>query len=220
MSTTLFLDREERKPVLWVGGSLAHLGKNPHGKNVYDRNLWRVVWSESREFMFKAIGATKFIWIPMYKNLNCYVLEKWLTPYEFDKTTPEGWEIKNRTMGDLGPYPAQGTYYGPFWEFQDCPTLGAIEKIVGLIVEGYKYSDAQRTEAVIAAAEKEEAIKLNRAKEIILDALPLSVTSGKLSNRFYDDASKRPERYSAQEVGLPTGENKAFTFGRDTGHRP
>jgi|SRR5579863_2788858 len=206
--TTLFLDREERKPVLWVGGSLAHLGKNSAGT----QNLWRVVWSDSREFMFKAPGAHKFIWIPAYKGLNCYVLEKWLTPYEFDKTTREGWEIKNRMMGDLGPYPEQGTYYGPFWQFDGSPTLGAVEKIVSLIVEGWKYSDAERTAAVVAAHEKDDAVQLGRAKEIILDALPLSVTSGKLTNRFYKDAKKIPERYSAQDVGLPMGRNKAFTF--------
>lgn len=216
--TTSFLAREPRKPVLWVGGSLAHLGKNPHGTTPEDRNLWRVVWSQSREHMFKAPGAGNFIWIPSYLGYRCYVLEKWCTPYEYDKCTREIWDLRNRTMGDLGPYPSKGVYFGPFWTWDNYPSLGEVETIVSLIDAGRtRYSDAERTRAVIEDTKRQEQVDLQRAKEMILDSLPLDVTRGKLSNRFYNDAENIPENFSAEQVqhakGLPLGDGKSFTSG-------
>ncbi len=95
--------------------------------------------------------------------------------------------------------------------------MGAIESIVALIVQGDQYSDAEKAAAIVQAQERDDALRLNEAKEVILDSLPLSTTSGKLTNRFYEDAENIPQRYSAQDLskltGLPVGDGKAFTSG-------
>ena len=203
---TLFLDRPERKPVLWVGGSLAKFGANPYGEN-----LWRVVWPSSREFLFKPEGETQFRWLPLYAGLKCYILERWLTPWQFAKCGPEVWNLQHSR---LGPYPSRGVYFGPCWKFQSgYPALGAVETIINLIRKGEQYSDFERAQAIIQAQQREDVLAQTAAKEVILDSLPLSITSGKLSNRFYADAENVPERYSAQQVGLPVGSRKAFTAG-------
>ena len=70
---------------------------------------------------------------------------------------------------------------------------------------------------MIKAKETDSILEIQKAKEIILDSLPLSVTSGRLTNRFYQDAENIPQRYSAQDLskltGLPVGDGKAFTSG-------
>lgn len=204
------IEGEDKKPVLWPGGSLAHLGQNPYGENI-----WRVVWSESRTFMCKGDADSRFNWYPLYRGKKCYILERWLSAWQFCKMGPEMWALKEEQY--QGPYPSRGVYYGPCWEFEGYPTLGAIESIVNLIQAGDQYSDEERRQAVLQAQEKEDVLAKAKATEIILDSLPLSVTTGKLSQRFYSDAENIPERLSAQDIsklkGLPVGQGKVFTSG-------
>lgn len=205
------VDGEEPPISFWTGASLKHLGVNPFGGN-----MWRVVWSETRYFMFSPQNDGKYVWLPMYQGKKCFMLERWLTAWQFSKCSPEAWDLKNK---DQGPYPARGVYFGPCWEFEGVPTLGAIESIVNLIVKGDEYSEAEKAAAIVQAQERDDALRLHAAKEVILDALPLSVTSGKLTNRFYEDAADIPQRYSAQDLakmtGLPIGKNKVFTSGAE-----
>lgn len=205
------VDGEEPPISFWTGASLKHLGVNPYGGN-----MWRVVWSETRYFMFSQHNDGRYMWLPMYQGKKCFMLERWLSAWQFSKCSPETWNLKNK---DQGPYPERGVYFGPCWEFEGVPTLGAIESIISLIVQGDQYSEAQKAAAIVQAQERDDALRLNTAKEVILDALPLSATSGKLTNRFYNDAENIPQRLSAQDLakrtGLPIGKNKVFTSGAE-----
>jgi hypothetical protein len=206
-----FLD--EKPPVsLWVGASLAHLGKNPYGEN-----LWRVVWSESVYRLFKAADWTTFKWIPSYHGMKCYVLEKWISAWEHSKCGPETWAAMGHAA-ELGPYPDRGLYFGPKWEFHDgVPTLGAVNQAVMLHVAGDQYSEYEKTLAVIQAAERDDEIDLAQKRDIILEALPTNITNGKFMPSALKRAANIPEKYSAQDIlkmkGLPFGEGKAFTSG-------
>ena len=213
---------EEKTPVLWPGGSLAKFGKNPYGENI-----WRVVWSESRNYLFGARwaddGSIGYRYIPLYTGLKCYVLERWLTPFQFDKCTEEQWNRRHKDhdtgIAQLGPYPSKGAYKGPCWEFDGYPTLGAVEALIGILTRCDEIPEAEKMAMMIKAKETEKVLEIQRAKEIILDSLPLTVTSGKLTNRFYQDAENIPQRLSAQDLqkltGLPVGEGKAFTSGAE-----
>lgn len=206
------VESEEKTPVLWPGGSLVSFGKNPFGGN-----LWRVVWSESRTYMFRAEyadGFQGFRQIPLYTGKKCYILERWMSAYQYSKCTEESWNLHH---SDQGPYPSKGVYYGPCWEFEGYPTLGAVEAIIGILTRCDEIPEWEKNLMMIKARETEKVMEINRAKEIILDSLPLTVTSGKLTNRFYEDAADLPQRFSAEDIqkmkGLPVGENKAFTSG-------
>lgn len=219
-SSAARIEGEQKIPALWPGGSLAQFGKTPSGKNI-----WRVVWSESVNHLFGArwmdVGFIGYRYIPSYMNKKCYVLEKFLTPYQFDKCTEEMWNRRHKDpdtgLAQLGPYPANGTYYGPFWEFNGYPTLGAVESIIGILTRCDEIPEAEKHAMMVKARETEKILEVQKAKEIILDSLPLSMTSGKLTDRFYRDAENIPQRLSAQDLskltGLPLGEGKAFTSG-------
>ncbi len=199
-------------PQYWMGGSLDHMGKNHK-----EEPLWRVVWSDSIRFMFRATDSDTYNWLPAYRGVHKFVLERWMTAYQFDKSTEESWNLRNRYQGDLGPFPADGVWFGPCEIFEDVPSLGAVEATIRLIVMGDNYSAEEKRLAIIQAQEKDEELQLNRKRDMILDSLPLSVTSGKLTNRFYNDAENIPDRLSAQDVAkikhMPLGENKCFTSG-------
>ena len=206
------IENERKTPILWPGGSLAHRGQNPYGGNI-----WRVVWSESRDYMFKRAGDTKFTYLPMYRGKKCYVLERWISGWQYSKCGPETWKIMGHE-DELGPYPAQGVYFGPCWEFSDgYPTLSAVETAIDLIERGDEYTDYERTLAVIQAAEREDQVNLAQARDVILESLPLNVTKGTFLPSAMKRAEDIPEKFSAQDIlnqkGLPYGENKAFTTG-------
>ena len=215
------IEGNEKSPALWVGGSLAQFGQNPHGGNI-----WRVVWSESRNYMFGARWNDNTIgyrWIPLYTGKKCYILERWLSPYQYTKCTAERWDILHRDpdtgINQLGPYPAKGEYFGPCWEFDGYPTFGAVEAIIGILTRCDEIPEWEKNLMMIKARETEKVMKIEAAKEIIMDALPLRVTDGLLSHKAMKRAEDIPERFSAQDIqklkGLPVGQNKAFTSGAE-----
>lgn len=213
------IENEERTPALWPGGSLASFGQND-----YAENIWRVVWSESRSYIFGARFADGFVGyrhIPLYMKKKCYILERWLSAYSFTKCTEERWNRIHRDpdtgLNQLGPYPSRGVYYGPCWEFDGYPTLGAVESVIKILTRCDDISDYEKNLMMIKAKETEKIMEVQKAKEIIMDALPLRVTDGLLSSKAMARASDIPERFSAQDIqklkGLPVGANKAFTSG-------
>lgn len=207
------VDGEPPKPQYWLGGSLAHMGT--HGER--QEPSWRVVWSDSIRYMFRATNSDTYKWIPSYRGVHAFVLERWLTPYQYDKCTEEGWNLKNKLQGDLGAYPSTGAWFGPCKIFEDVPTIGAVEASIRLILQGDLYTEEQKRQAIIESDQKDESLRIRRCAEKILGTLPLDMTRGKLTNRFYNDAADIPEKYSAQDIarltGMPLGERKSFTGG-------
>jgi hypothetical protein len=119
---------------------MARFGKNPEGGNLY-----RVVFAPSvkklvfGEFSDGYVGAKVR---PMYRELgNTWILEKWLSGFEDTKLTPAEYERygprdPQSNMLINGPYPYKGTY-NFCWDFKsDSPSLGEVEKAIGLIRKG------------------------------------------------------------------------------------
>ena len=92
---TVSIEGEQKIPALWPGGSLAQFGKTESGTNI-----WRVVWSESVNHLFGArwmdTGFVGYRYIPTYMGKKCYVLERFLTPYQYDKCTEEIWNRRHK----------------------------------------------------------------------------------------------------------------------------
>jgi len=218
----IHIEGNEQIPALWPGGSLASFGQTPDGKNI-----WRVVWSESVNHLFGArwqdTGFVGYRYIPSYKGMKCYVLEKWLTPYQFDKCTEELWNQRHKDpdtgLLQLGPYPSKGVYYGPFWDWDGYPTLGAVEAAIGILTKCEDISEHDKQVMLLKAKETDKLMRVNEAKEIIMESLPLSVTTGCFLPSGMKRAEDVPERLSAQDVqkitGLPLGKNKSFTTGTE-----
>jgi len=85
---------------------MARFGQNPYGDNLY-----RIVFAPSRRYLVYGEwpnGERKATWLPKYPEVgDSWVLERWLTPFEYARCTPEEW---NRELTVLGPYPDRGEY--------------------------------------------------------------------------------------------------------------
>lgn len=91
-------------------------GRNPAGGPLY-----RVIWSESRQYMIGGRwpdGSVEYRWVPYYFGRKEWMLEKWLRPEEYGGTE-RMWEGENidrelamegYVIYRLGPYPSQGWY--------------------------------------------------------------------------------------------------------------
>ena len=233
----LTIEGTESTPQLWVGGSLRKFGINPYGEP-----LFRVVRSSTITFLVGGKhtvregeipndsqlaanqgrdNSIRHEWVgykhyPKYAaGYGAYVLEVWLSPFEFCKTTPEGWALQFRDeetgLLTLGPYPSRGVYEYR-WDFgQGYPTVQAVESIIGMLIAGGNYTAAEKKAAILKSEEKDKLDRINRGKEIILESLPAHGFNPSSSHT----GKKRPEdykmRYSAQDLGLPVGNNKVFT---------
>ena len=119
---------------------LKRFGTNPKGeplfRAVFAPTVYRNVFGQFADG-FTGARARK-----AYANLgNVWVLEKWISGYEDTKLTPAEYERygprdPQSQMLINGPYPYNGTY-NFCWDFkQDSPSLGEIERVIGLIRQG------------------------------------------------------------------------------------
>lgn len=85
---------------------MARFGQNPYGENLY-----RIVFAPSRRYLVYGEwpdGSRKATWMPKYPEVGeSWVLERWLTPFEYARCTPEEW---NLDLTVLGPFPDRGEY--------------------------------------------------------------------------------------------------------------
>lgn len=93
-----------------------HLRHHPtpmarYGQNQYGDNLYRIVFAPSRRYLVYGEwpnGDRKATWLPKYPEVgDSWILERWLTPFEYARCTAEQW---NQELTVLGPYPDRGEY--------------------------------------------------------------------------------------------------------------
>jgi len=226
----------EDKPVQnWVGTSLRHFGITPYGES-----LFRVIWAPSRMRMIGGRHTVRdgkpqidrdvvanggrdnsvvrefvgYKWYPMYPRKQSYILEKWLSPVEYGGTR-ENYETQQRCAetGLLvsGPYPERGEYFFCY-EFPDgYPAVSAVESIIRLILFGRNFTIREKRDAILEADKREQLSIRKRATDVILDSLPAFGLKAANTN----PSRRKPEdyelKYSANELGLPVGNNKIFT---------
>jgi hypothetical protein len=235
----LTIKGEDKKPQLWVGCSLKHFGIN-----TYSEPLFRVVWAPSRMRLIggkhterdskplsdrelKAAGGhdnsivrewVGYRWYPMYPRKQCYVLEKWLSPFEYGgtKKTYEMQQTDAETgLLVSGPYPERGEYFLSHEFPEGYPASSAVESVIQMVLYGRKYTLEEKRQAMIEADKRERLALKKRNTDIILDSMP----AFGLNSASTNPGRRKPEdyklRYSAEDLqnklGFPIGNNKLFT---------
>lgn len=171
---------------------MARYGRNPFGENLY-----RVVFAPTRRHL--CYGS----WIPAYPQAgDSWVLEKWLSAYDFTKCTPETWDS---TLGlILGPYPARGEY-DLAHIFEACPPLDAnLEKLTSWIEAGKRNSFNEILTAVRDDVDADAEARRNQRLDRIANALPAfgaAAMSGPGGGR---GTKTMPIQFSANDLHLPT----------------
>lgn len=184
----------------WPTESMSRFGQNPYGGNLY-----RIVFAPSRRHIVYGEwpdGSRKADWVRTYADLgDCWVLEKWLSAYDFTKCTAETW---NMMLTVLGPYPDRGEYE-LVHAFEACPPADAnLDKLISWIEAGRKYSAAENLTSLRKDLEEEETGRRNQRLARISNALPAfgaAAMSGPGGGR---GTKTMPMQYTAEELNLPT----------------
>lgn len=179
----------------WPLESMARFGQNPFGENI-----WRVVHAPSRRSLVHGHGR-KPKWLPTYPQAgNAWVLEKWLSAYEFTKCTAEVW---NMSMTLLGPYPSRGEYElaHVFPDFNVNP-----EKIITWIEAGKRYSANENANSLKQDMERENEAGVKYRKDVIMNALPAFGNAPMAGYGGGRGIKTQPDAYSANDFGWrPSG---------------
>lgn len=223
------VEGEAKKLSIWPGGNLSIFGLN-----TYNKPLWRVVWSETRQYMVggahtrydqSAGGPSKdkivlergkdpnqlsvdacYKWKNLYPGKKCWILERWLTAYEFTGMSPAAYERAYRDAATglltLGPYPTEGDYDEAFI-FPGGIFLGwsVVEAIIQDIEFGRKYSLSERVAAHNKALESEKKHNANLMESIFLNSQ--QAFKNRPSNVRPGKNKEIKLKYSAEELGLP-----------------
>lgn len=183
--------------------ALSRFGANPYGENLY-----RCVWAPSRRHIVYGEwpnGERKASWIQKYPEVgNMWVLERWMTPFEYTKMTPEKWNLE---MTLLGPYPDRGEYEIAH-VFEAClPSDANIEKLISWIEEGRKRTFWETLAHNKEAADKEEESMSEQRKSFIRECLPAFGTAALVGYGGTRGTKTAPILKTAEELGLPTTPN-------------
>ncbi len=149
----------------WPLESMSRFGQNPFGEN-----KWRIVHAPSRRSLVHGRGQ-KPKWLPTYPQAGtCWVLEKWLSAYEFTKMTADMW---NQSLTLLGPYPSRGEYEHAHTFANLLPSDVNLDRLISMIEAGRnRYSAYENSVSLRNDAEKEEREAKNYREAVIRNALP------------------------------------------------
>ena len=174
------------------------------GANPYGEALYRIIFAPSRRNL--AGDENGFRWIPTYRRLgDVWVLERWHSPEQFCKMSRERWE---REMLILGPYPDRGEYAYVHTFFPVLPDHCNLEKLISWIEEGAKRRFQEHYDAVKGEYDQETKDRQNTAEAITRNAYPAFGANALSSARVSRGTKHLPNFRYAEEVGLPTGQNK------------
>jgi hypothetical protein len=207
-------------------GSLKMFGCNPHGETIF-----RVVWSESRDYV---VGADHHVYdgdpsndatvrmrgkdpnvtrrefgykrYPLYPARHCWILERWKSPTAATGCVTREQYIQrysDPTTGllTLGPFPERGEYYECF-SFPSEPGASVVYDVIGRVLAGERHSYNDHKLANQDFLEKKEKSKLSRFKDLFLDAQQAFGNGASNIRPGKRTKEKIPMRYSAKDVGI------------------
>jgi|HubBroStandDraft_1064217.scaffolds.fasta_scaffold403093_2 hypothetical protein len=136
------------------------------GKTPYNRTLYRIVWAPNRRFVARD-DSGRFTSYRMYGSLgDVWVMEKWLSPWDFAKCGPDQW---NRTLSKLGPYPTYGEYQHVH-TFNGSPADANLDKLIKWLNE--KRSPAENRRAIREAYDAETVSANKNVADAVGERLP------------------------------------------------
>jgi hypothetical protein len=153
------------------------------GANQYFEVLYRIVFAPTRLYMVHGLwndGQTKAKWTPKYPEVGeKWVLERWLTPFEYARCTPDEWKT-NPALSVLGPYPERGEYEICHVFNHVTPDDENLDMIVGLIEASHKntrrvgrsFENPENTVACNRIAEEQQAANHRSMLDLIENTFP------------------------------------------------
>ena len=202
-----------------------------YGLDTQGRNLFRVVWSDSRTYLVGGEWAEGFEFreVPMYPGQHSWILEKHLTAEEF-AGSKEAWDQKERGDTKLGPYPSEGE-----WEFCYEFPFEPTDSMISIWIRGNRatkeLTPQQRMDGIMAPMLERKKRQHQRIDDIFDESMygfrngrTRLVGSGNIP--IHSTRSKRKGEHklslSAQDLGMPMDDNSFFTGGRngDSSNRP
>lgn len=187
--------------------SMARFGQNPYGEDLY-----RIVFAPSRRFLVYGQwpdGSEKADWRPKYPEVgDSWVLERWLTPFEYARCTPFEW---NRDLTILGPYPDRGEYEICHRFNLVTPADESVEKIIEQIEMSHKntrrigtmFDNPENTAACRDIQERKDAETSKKMQDLIENlfpaygGVPMAGYGGSRGTKTF------PVELSAEQAGLP-----------------
>lgn len=155
---------------------------NTYGKNPYKKELYRIIWSESRSYLLGGAwgdnGRVEYRWCPYYGAHKAWVLEKWLSPMEFAGTEQQ-WDREQLDYGlcasgiviyTMGPYPTKG-WYDHCYSFP-ADSEPNLEAIVPLLESAKSLTLAQIKAGLNLWHERQRKDWENKVEAGVLDAMP------------------------------------------------
>lgn len=185
---------------------MAQFGSNPYGDNLY-----RIVFAPSRRNL--AGDSDGFHWVPTYRQLgDKWVLERWHDAWKFTQCTKEIWT--RQYMHILGPYPDRGEYAHVFTFEAADPAQCDLGKLISWIEEGQNRSWQDNRDACQAEYDAEEKAGANIREAICRDSVSAFGVSAFSGGSVSRSEKAKPLKHTAQELGLPVGNNKFMQLRR------
>jgi len=182
------------------------------GQNQYAQNLYRIVFAPSRRYLVYGQwpdGSRKATWLPKYPEVgDSWVLERWLTPFEYARCTPDEW---NETLTILGPYPDRGEYEICHRFNLTTPTDENLPELIQLIEQSHKttrrngnvFDNPENTVACMRKAEQEQAATSSEMQARIGNAMRPFGADAMVGYGGTRGTKTFHVALSAQEAGLP-----------------
>lgn len=191
---------------------MARFGTNPYGDPLY-----RIIFAPSRRNL--AGDESGFRWIPTYRRLgDVWVLERWHSPEQFCRMSRERWD---REMLILGPYPDRGEYAHVHTFFPVLPDHCNLDKLITWIEAGQKTSYQDNHDAIREHYDHETKARQSTVEAMTRDLYPAFGATAMSSAKVSRGTKHLPNLKSANELGLPTGNNKFLQLrGKPNGLRP
>jgi hypothetical protein len=184
---------------------MARFGQNPYGDNLY-----RIVFAPSRCNLAGGVEGQSYRWVPTYRSLGeAWVMERWLPAEEFAKCSRAKWD---RDLLILGPWPERGEF-AHCHTFEACGPVDAnLDKLVAWIEAGRQRSFSENLTACRDEYERDTRERRSKMDAIIRNALPSFGTSAFVGSHGQRGTKTAPVVRTANELQLPTGNNKFVTL--------
>lgn len=173
------------------------------GLNDFSEPKYRIVLNRSRRSLVHGQGR-KPAWLRTYPDIkpHVYVMERWLSAYEFTKTTAAIW---NATMTILGPYPSRGEWQMIHAFDHVLPGDSDIGKLIVWSEAGKRFSANENLNAIKGDVAQEKAAVRKQNHDRQMERFPAFGTKPMVGGHVSRGTKSAPNlSLTAQELGLPT----------------
>lgn len=174
-----------------------------YGKTPYNQSLYRIAWAPSRKYCGRDYSG-RFVSLSCYPSAgDCWVLEKWVSPWDFARCGPDDWAKQH---AGLGLYPARGEYVYKA-ELSCSPDQANIDKLIHWVEAGDRRSKFENRDSIRESYKAETASARSNVRDAIGDALPAFGIRPFSGGRVSRGSKTVPIRNTANQIGTSSFAN-------------